>query len=88
MNKTRIKITTDCNSVSYQCQYEVRWFFNLISEWYDMNVNISKPAVFPTVEQAQAHIDVWIIRQQEIIEAINLNLDKKRTKTITYVDYP
>lgn len=88
MYKTRVKITTDCNSVSYQCQYEVKWFFNLLSQWYDMNVNISKPAVFPTIEQAQAHIDVWIVRQAEMLEATKLMIDKKLTKTITYVDYP
>lgn len=49
VDKTRIKITTDCNSVSYQCQYYCGfgWW------WQDMHVDLETLAEFDTTEQAQ-----------------------------------
>lgn len=84
MDRTRIKITTDFNSIRYQCQYYCGfgWW------WQDMHVALETLAEFDTIEQAQRHIDQWIIRQAEYKDSEILKKEKKRTKKITYVDYP
>ena len=86
MNKTRIKIITDCNSISYQAQYNVKLAW--LSFWYDSYITLEELACFDTIEQAQKHIDEWIIRQAEIDESDKLKAQKRRTKKITYVKYP
>lgn len=84
MNKTRIKITTDCNSVSHQCQYYCGfgWW------WQDMHIDLEMLAEFDTIEQAQFHIDQWIIRQAEYDAERIVKRNKKKSKKITYADYP
>lgn len=84
MNNTQIKIATDCNSVSYQCQYYCGfgWW------WQDMHLDLETLAEFDTIEEAQEHIDQWIVRQAEYKAAELVKKEKKRTKKISYVDYP
>jgi len=83
-DKTRIKITTDCDSVSYQCQYNCFFLWG----WQDMHVDLETLAEFDTIEEAQRHIDQWIIRQAEYKAKFIVKRTKKKTKKITYVDYP
>jgi hypothetical protein len=84
MNKTRIKITTDCNSVSYQCQYYCGFFW----WWQDMHLDLETLADFDTIKEAQRHIDQWIIRQAEYRAESVVKLNKKKSRKIIYVDYP
>lgn len=82
MNKTRIKIISDCNSVSYQAQYKIAWC------WYDSYINLETLACFETIEEAQLHIDNWIVRQAEYQQKALLRKQKKKTRKISFVDYP
>jgi hypothetical protein len=53
-----------------------------------MHVDLETLAEFGTIEEAQRHIDQWIIRQAEYDAAQIVKKQKKKTKKITYVDYP
>lgn len=88
MNPTRIKITTDCDSVSYQAQYGVIWLWGLFTSWHDSYIDFETLACFNAIEQAQEHIDNWIIRQAEIAKSDKLKAEKRRTKKISYMKYP
>lgn len=84
MDKTRIKITSDYNSVKYQCQYYCGfgWW------WQDMYVDLETLAEFDTIGQAQCHIDQWIIRQAEYKTEESVKRNKKKSKKVVYVNYP
>lgn len=84
MKNTRIKITTDCNSIAYQCQY----YCGLIWWWQDMHIDLETLAEFDTIEEAQRHIDQWTFRQAEYKDSELIKRNKEKTKKTTYVDYP
>jgi len=86
MIDTRIKITTDCNSVSYTCQYKTGW--QLVYTWHNMHIDLYTVAEFITLQAAQQHIDQQLIKQAEYAEHDKLKALKKKTKRVEYVKYP
>ena len=53
-----------------------------------MHLDLETLAQFYTIEEAQRHIDQWIVRQVEYKDSELVKRNKKKTKKITYVDYP
>ncbi len=53
-----------------------------------MHLDLETLAEFGTIEEAQRHIDQWIIRQAEYKDFEGIKRNRKKTKKVTYVDYP
>lgn len=53
-----------------------------------MHLDLETLAQFDTLEQAQQHIDQWIIKRTKELDNEIVKKQRKKSKKITYVDYP
>lgn len=88
MNKTRIKVVSDCQGTKYYCEYSIAWFL----AWEGMNEDIHSSAVFNTEQEAKNFIDGWIVRQEEYKKQSKYEDAKrkemKRTRKVYCIEYP
>jgi len=84
MQQTRIKVVQDKHSVVYYPQY--KWFF----WWLGIPGDLYTIGVYEcdSLDGAKSVVDVWIERQKYYQHREEIRKEKKRTKVVSYIDYP